>query len=83
MIFFCLDRFGPGFIPFLDKQIRSLGFLEGFERVRSLVLVEEPGFERVRSLTCQVRSSSKSVIFGFDPTLVYCILTEFAVLQTQ
>ena len=37
--------------------------------VRSSVLVGKPGFERVRSSTSRVRSSSKFVIFGFDPTL--------------
>ena len=47
-----------------------MGFLEGFERVPSLVLVDETGFKRVQSSTCQVRSNSKFVIFGFDPTLI-------------
>ena len=42
---FGFSRFGPGFGPFLAEQVQSLGFLEGFERVQSLVLLDEPGFE--------------------------------------
>ena len=47
----------------------EFGIFGGFGWVRSSVLVGEPGFERVRSSTSRVRSSSKFVIFGFDPTL--------------
>lgn len=36
--------FGPGFGWFVDKQFRSSGFLEGFERVQSSVLVDKPEF---------------------------------------
>ena len=47
----------------------EFGIFGGFGWVRSSVLVGKPGFERVRSSTSRVRSSSKFVIFGFDPTL--------------
>ena len=39
--------FGPAFGPFLAKHVQSSGFLEGFQRVRSSVLVDKPGFESV------------------------------------
>ena len=39
-----LSRFGPGFGPFLAKHVRSSSFLERFEWVQNLVLVDEPGF---------------------------------------
>ena len=42
---FVFSGFGPGFGPFLAKQVQSSGFLEGFEWVRSSVLRDEPGFE--------------------------------------
>ena len=44
------------------------GFV-GFGWVCSSVLVGKPGFERVGRSTFRVRSSSKFVIFGFNPTL--------------
>ena len=46
---FSFSRFGSGFGPFLAKQVWSSGFLEGFERVRCSVLVEESGFEYLSS----------------------------------
>ena len=52
----------------------EFGIFGGFGWVRSSVLVGKPGFERVRSSTSRVRSSSKFVIFGFDPTLVSILL---------
>ena len=42
---FGFSRFGPGVGPFRAEQVQSLGFLEGFERVRNSVLVDEPGFK--------------------------------------
>ena len=48
----------------------EFGIFEGFGWVRSSDLVGEPGFGRVRSSTSRVRSSSKFVIFEFDPALV-------------
>ena len=48
----------------------EFGIFGGFGWVRSSVLLGKPGFARVRSSTSRVRSSSKFVIFGFDPTLV-------------
>ena len=43
--------------PFLAKQVRSLDDLEGFERVRSSVLIDKAGFE-VRPIKFKaVRSS--------------------------
>ena len=39
--------------------VRSLNIFQGFERVRSSVLLDESGFKRVGSSTYQVRSSSK------------------------
>ena len=42
---FDFSEFGPGFGLFLAKQVRSLGFLDGFELVRCSVLVDEPGFK--------------------------------------
>ena len=62
-------RFEPGFGLFLAEQVRSSGFLEEFECVWGSVLVDEPGFEWVRISTCLVQSSSKLIIFGFNPTL--------------
>ena len=47
----------------------EFGIFGGFGWVRSSVLVGELGFGRVRSSTSRVQSSSKFVIFGFDPTL--------------
>ena len=52
----------------------EFGIFGGFGWVRSSVLVGEPGFGGVRSSTSRVRSSSKFVIFGFDPTLILIIL---------
>ena len=64
-------------LSFFSKMFIVVGFVGsefgifgGFGWVRSSVLVGEPGFGRVRSSTSRVRSSSKFVIFGFDPTLV-------------
>ena len=37
--------FGSGFGLFLVENVQSLGVLEGFERVPSSVLVDEPRFE--------------------------------------
>ena len=69
-------RSSSKFIDF-SKMFNTVGFVGsefgifgGFGWVRSSVLVGKPGFERVRSSTSRVRSSSKFVIFGFDPTLV-------------
>ena len=42
---FGFSRFRPEFSPLLAEQIRSLGFLEGFEWVQSSVMVDEPGFK--------------------------------------
>ena len=42
---FDFSGFGPGFGSFLAEQVRSSGFLEGFQRVQSSVLVDESGFE--------------------------------------
>ena len=67
---FGFSKFGFGFDLYLAKQVRNSDNLQGFKRVRSSFLVDRPGFERVRSSTCQIRSSSKFDIFGFDPTLV-------------
>ena len=47
----------------------EFGIFGGFGWVHSSVLVGKPGFQRVRTSTSRVRSSSKFVIFGFDPTL--------------
>ena len=65
-------------LSFFSKMFIVVGFVGsefgifgGFGWVRSSVLVGEPGFGRVRSSTSRVRSSSKFVIFGFDPTLVH------------
>ena len=64
-------------LSFFSKMFIVVGFVGsefgifgGFGWVRSSVLVGEPGFGRVRSSTSRVRSSSKFVIFGFDPTLL-------------
>ena len=62
---FSFFRFRPRANLFLAKQVRSSGFLEGYDRVRSSVLVDEPDeteFKRVQISTCQVRSSSNIVI---------------------
>ena len=42
---FRFSGFEPGFGLFAARHVRSLGFLEGFEWVRSLGLVDEPEFE--------------------------------------
>ena len=44
---FGFSRFGPGFDPFLSKQVQNSGFLEGFERVQSSVLMDKTGFKVV------------------------------------
>ena len=48
----------------------EFGIFVGFGWVRSSDLVGKLGFGRVRSSTSRVQSSSKFVIFGFDPTLM-------------
>ena len=48
---FSFSRFGSGFGLFLAEQVRSLVFFEGFEIVQIS--------------TCQVRSRSKFIMFGF------------------
>ena len=42
---FSYSRFGSGFGSFLTEEVRSSSFKEGFEWVRSLVLVDKAGFE--------------------------------------
>ena len=42
---FVFSGFGPGFGLLLARQVQRSGFLEGSERVRSSVLVDNPGFE--------------------------------------
>ena len=41
---FGFSGFGPGSSLFLAEQVQSLSLLEGFEWVRSSVLVDEPAF---------------------------------------
>ena len=78
-------RFGESWRPYnliiFSKMFIVVGFVGsefgifgGFGWVRSSVLVGKPGFERVRSSTSRVRSSSKFVIFGFDPTLYSIVI---------
>ena len=76
-------RSSSKFIDF-SKMFNTVGFVGsefgifgGFRWVRSSVLVGELGFGRVRSSTSRVRSSSKFVIFGFDPTLVQSLMDMF------
>ena len=58
-------------VQLISGQTSSkFGHFAGVQKSSKFILVDEPGFKRVRSLTCQVRSSSKFDIFGFNPTLV-------------
>ena len=67
---FGFSRCRPRVSAFLAEQVRSSGYLERDERVRNSVLVDKSGFESVQNLTCQIRSNSKLISFGFDPTLI-------------
>ena len=66
---FGFSRVGPKFDPFLAEQILGSSFSERLKRVWSSVLGDKHGFERVSCSTCQVRSSLKFIICGFDPTI--------------
>ena len=52
----------------------EFGIFVGFGWVLSSVLVGELGFGRVQSSTSRVRNSSEFITFGFDPTLICCVV---------
>ena len=53
-------------LVFLDLCLGSVSFWSNMFKVRA-VWMGSKGFERVQRLTGQVRTSSKLIIFGFDP----------------